>query len=97
MTGDTLRGDVLLAGGRRFGRPPGPFSRLFAGGFHRVLDQIDHGLETGSIEATLPDGSTRLLGGRTRRATAGGVIGLALAIGLLAIGGVGALLSAFVH
>ena len=65
MTGDTLRGDVLLAGGRRFGRSPGPFSRLFAGGFHRVLDQIDHGLETGSIEATLPDGSTRLLGGRS--------------------------------
>lgn len=36
----------------------------------------------------------RLLGGRNRRAAAGGVIGLAVAITLLAIGGVGALLSA---
>lgn len=43
------------------------------------------------------DDAMRLLGGRNRRATAGGVIGLAIAIGLLAIGGVGALLSAFVH
>jgi hypothetical protein len=39
----------------------------------------------------------RLLGGRNRRAAAGGVIGLALAVALLAIGGVGALLSAFLR
>ena len=37
----------------------------------------------------------RLLGGRNRRATAGAVIGLAVAIALLAIGGIGAFLSAF--
>jgi len=37
----------------------------------------------------------RLLGGRHRRAAAGGVIGLGIAIALLAVGGVGALLSAF--
>jgi cyclopropane-fatty-acyl-phospholipid synthase len=39
-------------------------SRLFAGGFHRLLDRIDAGIEHGSILARLPDGSTRLLGGR---------------------------------
>jgi cyclopropane-fatty-acyl-phospholipid synthase len=37
---------------------------LFAHGFQRVLDRIDDGLEYGSIECTLPDGSVRLLGGR---------------------------------
>jgi cyclopropane-fatty-acyl-phospholipid synthase len=37
---------------------------LFVRGFQAVLDRIDRGLEYGSIECTLPDGSTRLLGGR---------------------------------
>lgn len=37
---------------------------LFARGFQAILDRIDRGLEYGSIECTLPDGSTRLLGGR---------------------------------
>lgn len=32
--------------------------------FHRLLDRIDSGLEAGSLEALLPDGSRRLLGGR---------------------------------
>ena len=41
------------------------------------------------------DDAMRLLGGRSRRAAAGGVIGLAIAIALLAIGGIGAFLSAF--
>jgi hypothetical protein len=40
------------------------------------------------------DDAMRLLGGRNRRAAAGGIIGLAVAIALLAIGGIGALLSA---
>ena len=31
---------------------------------HRVLDRVDAGLAAGAIEATLPDGSHRLLGGR---------------------------------
>ncbi|MFC3556105.1 class I SAM-dependent methyltransferase [Sphingomonas qilianensis] len=44
------RGDWLL---NRFGRL-----------FHRILDRIDAGLASGSIEATLPDGTSRLLGGR---------------------------------
>ncbi|KQN21131.1 cyclopropane-fatty-acyl-phospholipid synthase [Sphingomonas sp. Leaf30] len=32
--------------------------------FHRLLDRIDAGLESGGIEASLPDGTRRLLGGR---------------------------------
>jgi cyclopropane-fatty-acyl-phospholipid synthase len=32
--------------------------------FERVLDRIDHGLEAGTIETTLPDGRQRRLGGR---------------------------------
>lgn len=32
--------------------------------FHRLLDRIDAGLEHGAIEAWLPDGSYRILGGR---------------------------------
>lgn len=37
--------------------------RLFAPLFHRLLDRIDAGLTQGAIEATLPDGRKRLLGG----------------------------------
>ncbi|WP_019516873.1 SAM-dependent methyltransferase [Sphingomonas sp. Mn802worker] len=33
--------------------------------FHRILDRVDAGLEAGAIEAELPDGSRRLLGGRS--------------------------------
>ena len=36
----------------------------FAGLFHRLLDRIDRGLEAGGVEASLPDGTRRLLGGR---------------------------------
>jgi hypothetical protein len=43
------------------------------------------------------DDAMRLLGGRNRRVAAGGVIGLAIAIALLAIGGIGAFLSAFLR
>ena len=51
------------------GRPPsteraGALTRLIAAPFHRLLDRIDRGLETGAIRASLPDGSHRLLGGR---------------------------------
>ena len=37
---------------------------VFAPLFQQMLDRIDRGLEAGAIEATLPDGRTRLLGGR---------------------------------
>jgi cyclopropane-fatty-acyl-phospholipid synthase len=63
--------------GRRFGMPrrpgmgPGGRSRRidwllnrFHGLFHRILDRVDAGLEVGGIEARLPDGTQRLLGGR---------------------------------
>ncbi|HEX8217130.1 MAG TPA: cyclopropane-fatty-acyl-phospholipid synthase family protein [Allosphingosinicella sp.] len=39
-------------------------ARLAAGGFDRMLDRIDAALSEGGIEATLPDGRTRLIGGR---------------------------------
>jgi cyclopropane-fatty-acyl-phospholipid synthase len=64
MNREAARGGALLEGGRRFGTAPGLVARLFAGSFHRILDRIDAGLETGSIQTRLPDGSTRLLGGR---------------------------------
>ena len=41
------------------------FGRLLAAPFHRLLDRIDAGLEEGGIDASLPDGTHRLLGGRS--------------------------------
>ncbi len=38
--------------------------RALAAPFHRLLDRIDAGLAAGAIEAVLPDGTARLLGGR---------------------------------
>jgi cyclopropane-fatty-acyl-phospholipid synthase len=32
--------------------------------FHRILDRIDSGIEAGALEAVLPDGTFRVLGGR---------------------------------
>ncbi|MCI4589148.1 cyclopropane-fatty-acyl-phospholipid synthase family protein [Sphingobium sp. BYY-5] len=43
---------------------PGRIARWLAPTFHRLLDRIDHGLEQGVLEARLPDGTRRLLGGR---------------------------------
>jgi cyclopropane-fatty-acyl-phospholipid synthase len=45
-------------------RQSGVLRRLVARGFHHLLDRIDSGLEMGSIEAVLPDGQFRILGGR---------------------------------
>src|SRR5690349_17623005 len=59
------RGASLLSAGARFERSPGLLARLIAPGFHKLLDRIDAGLERGSILGKLPDGSTRLLGGRS--------------------------------
>ncbi|MBN9506428.1 MAG: class I SAM-dependent methyltransferase [Altererythrobacter sp.] len=65
MTGESAqRGNVLLEAGQRFGFSPGALARLFAPGFHKLLDRIDAGLESGAILAHLPDGNTRRLGGR---------------------------------
>jgi cyclopropane-fatty-acyl-phospholipid synthase len=37
----------------------------FAGLFHKMLDRLDAGMALGQLECTTPDGTTRLLGGRT--------------------------------
>ncbi|HEV2748510.1 MAG TPA: cyclopropane-fatty-acyl-phospholipid synthase family protein [Allosphingosinicella sp.] len=58
------RGRHLVSADRGFATGGGLLARLFGGRFHRILDRIDAGLEMGGIEATLPDGSRRLLGGR---------------------------------
>lgn len=50
-------GGAILPGGN-------PFARFIAGRFHNVIDRIDAGLAVGALEAHLPDGSTRILGGR---------------------------------
>ncbi len=64
-----VRGAELLAAGR-IGIGPHWLARLAAGGFGRVLDRIDRGLASGSLEVTLPTGGTRMLGGRTPGFTA---------------------------
>lgn len=51
-------------GGSRLGIGPQWLARALSGGIHKILDRIDAGLLTGSIEATLPDGAQRRLGGR---------------------------------
>jgi cyclopropane-fatty-acyl-phospholipid synthase len=58
------RGRHLVAADRGFATGGGLVARLFAGGFSRVLDRIDAGIVEGRLEATLPDGSFRILGGR---------------------------------
>jgi len=64
MKAGEIRGERLLAGGARFA-PSSPFmARLLAPAFRSVIDRIDRGLATGSLLAHLPDGTTRLLGGR---------------------------------
>lgn len=62
------RGRHLIAADRGFATGGGPAARLagaaLSGGFHRMLDRIDAGLEAGAIAAALPDGTERMLGGR---------------------------------
>lgn len=57
------RGGHLLAADRGFAKGGGLLSRLLAPGFGKLLDRIDAGLAAGSLEARLPDGTARLLGG----------------------------------
>jgi cyclopropane-fatty-acyl-phospholipid synthase len=58
------RGGDLFAGGKALRSGSGWLARAWAGGWHRVLDRIDAGLDSGAVHARLPDGSHRLLGGR---------------------------------
>lgn len=51
--------------GRKEGqRRSGGLWGLFGAAFRRQLDRIDRGIAQGSLALTLPDGATRLLGGR---------------------------------
>jgi cyclopropane-fatty-acyl-phospholipid synthase len=59
-----LRGRHLVSADRGFVTGGGWLARLFGGSVERILRRIDSGLEAGGIDATLPDGSKRLLGGR---------------------------------
>ena len=58
------RGRHLIAADRGFATGGGLLARLFGGSFARVLDRIDAGLVEGGIQATLPDGTHRVFGGR---------------------------------
>lgn len=58
------RGKHLVVADRRFATGGGALARLFAGGVSRLLDRIDAGIASGRLEATLPDGTFRILGGR---------------------------------
>ena len=58
------RGEHLVRADGRFILGGGLLSRLLAPGFDRGLDRIDQGLAEGTLDATLPDGRTRRLGGR---------------------------------
>ncbi|HEU0134721.1 MAG TPA: cyclopropane-fatty-acyl-phospholipid synthase family protein [Allosphingosinicella sp.] len=58
------RGRHLVAADRRFATGGGLLAQLMSGSFSRILDRIDRGLERGAIEAILPDGTERVLGGR---------------------------------
>ena len=57
------RGKHLVAADRGFAKGGGLLAPLFAGGFNKLLARIDRGVREGRIEATLPDGSARTLGG----------------------------------
>jgi cyclopropane-fatty-acyl-phospholipid synthase len=62
------RGRHLVSADRGFATGGGvaarAAARLAAGGFERMIGRIDEALAEGGIDATLPDGSSRLLGGR---------------------------------
>lgn len=62
------RGQHLTRKRTFFGTVGGFFARVIgtvaARGFHIMLDNIDRGLDEGSVEVRLPDGAVRFLGGR---------------------------------
>ena len=58
------RGKHLVAADRALATGGGLIARLFAGGFHNLIERIDAGIAAGRIDATFPDGAFRALGGR---------------------------------
>jgi cyclopropane-fatty-acyl-phospholipid synthase len=59
-----VRGWELVGGGSRLGFGPQWLARAFSGSIDKIVDRIDAGMLRGSIEALLPDGSIRRVGGR---------------------------------
>jgi cyclopropane-fatty-acyl-phospholipid synthase len=59
-----LRGQHLVGADPHIARSSNFLSRSLFARFERILDIVDSGLDIGSMEAHLPDGSVRLLGGR---------------------------------
>ncbi|GGD49702.1 cyclopropane-fatty-acyl-phospholipid synthase [Aurantiacibacter arachoides] len=57
---------ALLDAGQRFASGPRLAARLLAPAAGRLVDRIDRGLATGTLHATLPDGTRRRLGGRAK-------------------------------
>jgi cyclopropane-fatty-acyl-phospholipid synthase len=62
----STRGEHLVRADRRFATGGGLVARLCAPAIARVLDEIDRQLKIGGIDATLPDGTQRRLGFRSR-------------------------------
>src|SRR4051812_1700664 len=60
------RGRHLVSADRGFATGGGLLARLAGRRFRKALDRIDAGLAEGAIEATLPDGTRRRLGGRAQ-------------------------------
>lgn len=58
-------------------RVPAGSARAWAGPLGKVLDRIDAGLASGAIDAVLPDGSQRRLGGALPGSSPGGTAQLA--------------------
>jgi cyclopropane-fatty-acyl-phospholipid synthase len=58
------RGRHLVSADRVFTTGAGLFGRLLGGSLRPVIERIDAGLAQGAIDATLPDGTRRRLGGR---------------------------------
>jgi cyclopropane-fatty-acyl-phospholipid synthase len=59
------RGRHLVFADRGFATGGGVVARLLGGSLSGVVDRVDAGLREGGIDATLPDGSRRFLGGRS--------------------------------
>lgn len=59
-----MRGRELTGGGTPAQAGAGLLARLIGGRFRTVIDRVDAGLACGSILARLPDGTSRMVGGR---------------------------------
>lgn len=58
------RGRRMMSPRKQYTGGGGVFARLLTPLFDRMLDRMDAGFEEGALEVRLPDGTTRILGGR---------------------------------